>query len=300
MTGTIIPEIFEIFLDKPLVKCYNLVTEVIFDYTAPPKYRPCRENLSRIGDFLIARIKVIALRALALLVCVGASFGVAGAVRADRLSTAETASPESEVSSKSSYSAKKTGISEARVSSEVEAEAAESALSSAPDSEIPPECLIPEAPVSSEQPAPPAETPVVPSVEATPEPPVESQPAPAEPPAPAPSEPSVEPPVSSYTEPQPAPPEVYYTPWEFKYKGVIRWNDWRWTWYSEKVLPGRGLKIPGRHNDENGYVCDGDGYICLSSSDLPRGTVLDTPFGKQGKIYDTGCPHGTIDVYVAW
>lgn len=87
---------------------------------------------------------------------------------------------------------------------------------------------------------------------------------------------------------------------QFKRAGVIHWNGYRWTWYSQRVLPGGGLNIPGRHVDENGYVCDGDNYICLASNDLSKGTVVSTPFGKQGKIYDCGCASGTLDVYVNW
>ena len=91
-----------------------------------------------------------------------------------------------------------------------------------------------------------------------------------------------------------------YTPGQFQNLGVIYYGDYRWTWYSERVLPGGGLKIPGRRTDENGYICDEDGYICLASSTLSKGTILNTPFGKQGKIYDSGCAVGTVDVYVGW
>lgn len=91
-----------------------------------------------------------------------------------------------------------------------------------------------------------------------------------------------------------------YTPGQFQNLGVVYYGDYKWTWYSERVLPGGGLKIPGRHNDENGYICDEDGYICLASSTLSKGTILNTPFGKQGKIYDSGCAVGTVDVYVGW
>lgn len=91
-----------------------------------------------------------------------------------------------------------------------------------------------------------------------------------------------------------------YSDNSFKRMGVIHWESWRWTWYSQRVLPGGGLKIPGRHVDSNGYVCDKNNYICLASSTLSKGTILDTPFGKQGKIYDSGCARGTIDVYVNW
>lgn len=88
------------------------------------------------------------------------------------------------------------------------------------------------------------------------------------------------------------------TPAEFRKAGVIYANGYRYTWYSEKVLPGKALNIPGRHSDGN-FVRDGDGYICVASSDLKKGTVVDTPFGK-GKVYDTGCPSGTIDIYVSF
>jgi len=90
------------------------------------------------------------------------------------------------------------------------------------------------------------------------------------------------------------------TPKAFRRAGVMRWNGWRWTWYSERALPGRGLKIPGRHTDSDGFVCDQDGYICLASGSLKKGTVVDTPFGREGKVYDCGCASNTLDVYVNW
>ena len=94
--------------------------------------------------------------------------------------------------------------------------------------------------------------------------------------------------------------EMLYTADEFKVIGVIRWNGWRWTWYTERILPGYDLKIPGRHNDTDGYVCDENDYICLASSTLKKGTIIDTSLGKQGKVYDAGCAKGTVDVYVNW
>lgn len=94
--------------------------------------------------------------------------------------------------------------------------------------------------------------------------------------------------------------ESLYSATKFRNMGVIHWNGWRWTWYSERVLPGGGLNIHGRHADSSGYICDKNGYICLSSSSLSRGTVIATPFGKNGKVYDSGCASNTIDVYVNW
>ena len=73
------------------------------------------------------------------------------------------------------------------------------------------------------------------------------------------------------------------------------------TWYSQKVLPGGGLNIPGRHVDANGFVCDGDGYIVIASPNLsvyPKGSIIQTTCGV-GKIYDS-CPEGNVDVYTDW
>ena len=104
--------------------------------------------------------------------------------------------------------------------------------------------------------------------------------------------------IKKYTSTYATSSSVLYSANKFKNIGVVYWNGWKWTWYSQRVLPGGGLRIPGRHVDNNGYVCDGNNYICLASSTLPYGTVINTPFGKQGKIYDTGCATDTIDVYV--
>ena len=95
-----------------------------------------------------------------------------------------------------------------------------------------------------------------------------------------------------------------YTPTQFKRAGRIYWRGKSWTWYSQRVLPGRGLKIPGRHVDKNGFVCDKDNYICLASSIKykKQRKILPTPFGKFGKVYDTngGSNSNWRDVYVNW
>lgn len=90
----------------------------------------------------------------------------------------------------------------------------------------------------------------------------------------------------------------FISPETFRYVGTFYWNDFRWTYYSERVLPGGGLNIPGRWSDVY-FVRDGDGCICLASSDFPWGTYLPTPWG-QGRVYDSGCASGTLDVYVTW
>lgn len=93
---------------------------------------------------------------------------------------------------------------------------------------------------------------------------------------------------------------AYYSPEYFCAMGLIDWCGWTWSWYSELVLPGGGLDIPGRHTS-GGYVRDEDGYICLASDVLDYGTVIETPFGSAGRVYDCGVGNDNwIDVYVSW
>ncbi|MFM1602288.1 hypothetical protein ABGF26_04030 [Helcococcus ovis] len=85
----------------------------------------------------------------------------------------------------------------------------------------------------------------------------------------------------------------------FEWLGVIYWNRNKFTYYSERVLPGGGLDIPGRIT-RNGFVTDKDGYIVLASNILvKKGTIIDTPFGAQGKVYDRceACSLDWFDVY---
>lgn len=101
-------------------------------------------------------------------------------------------------------------------------------------------------------------------------------------------------------------PELYeavvadYVPYDLYNQGRLYWGNYQYTWYSERVLPGYELDIEGRYTDADGFVCDDDGYICVAASSLSKGTVVDTPFGRQGKVYDTGCDWGTIDIYTGW
>ena len=91
--------------------------------------------------------------------------------------------------------------------------------------------------------------------------------------------------------------EKLYDLQTFMFNGVINWQGLKFTYYSQSVLPGGGLEIPGRHVNKDGYVSDGDGYIVLAGS-APKGTVYDTPFGYQGKIYDRGTVGNHLDVYI--
>lgn len=77
-------------------------------------------------------------------------------------------------------------------------------------------------------------------------------------------------------------------------------NGYKFTWYSETVLPGPGLNIPGRHVNDEGYVCDEEGNICLASTELAKGTVVKIPFGNGiGVVYDKCVTSGRVlDVYI--
>ena len=91
-----------------------------------------------------------------------------------------------------------------------------------------------------------------------------------------------------------------YSPSEFMNAGVINQGGWTWTYYSERILPGDELWIPGRWTDSDGYVCDENGYVCLASTSVARYSIIETPFGRTGKVYDSGCNYGVMDVYVNW
>ena len=91
------------------------------------------------------------------------------------------------------------------------------------------------------------------------------------------------------------------SPAEFQWLGVVEDDGVTYTWYSENVLPGGGLddlNANGRWSDGD-FVRDGDGYIAVAASDYEKGTVVDTPWG-EGKVYDTGCESGKIDVYTSF
>lgn len=73
------------------------------------------------------------------------------------------------------------------------------------------------------------------------------------------------------------------------------------TWYSTNEGCGQttAVPIPGKHVADDGTIRDEDGYICVASSDLKMYSIVMTSVGP-GKVYDTGCSSGTIDVYTNW
>lgn len=84
----------------------------------------------------------------------------------------------------------------------------------------------------------------------------------------------------------------------FRSQGTTNDGNYDYTWYSQRVLPGGGLSIPGRHVDEDGFVRDESGNLCIAARDLDKGTEVDTPFGKA-VVYDY-CPNGNLDIYTDW
>lgn len=99
------------------------------------------------------------------------------------------------------------------------------------------------------------------------------------------------------------PSYMMYSPGYFKENGVIEYDGYYFTYYSERVLSGEGLYIPGRWTDEYGFVRDGNGCLCLASNTpetMDRFSTVYTPWGL-GVIYDYGTGNDSvIDVYVGW
>lgn len=85
---------------------------------------------------------------------------------------------------------------------------------------------------------------------------------------------------------------------DFKSQGTVSDGEYNYTWYSQRVLPGGGLDIPGRHVDDDGFIRDEDGNLCIASKNLEKGSEVDTPYGK-GIVYDV-CPNDNLDIYTDW
>ena len=83
--------------------------------------------------------------------------------------------------------------------------------------------------------------------------------------------------------------------------GVKQYDGHRETYYSQRVLPGGGLNIPGRHVADDGTIRDKDGYIVVATNYnfISKGSTFLTSLGPA-KVYDTGCNYGTVDIYCNW
>lgn len=92
---------------------------------------------------------------------------------------------------------------------------------------------------------------------------------------------------------------------QLKRKNPVRWHGRKYTYYTSRRFPVHRLPVKGLHLDKNGIWCDKDGYIVLGSSRANRAKrkVFATPFGKYGKVYDTGgasTPGWLCDVATNW
>ena len=81
--------------------------------------------------------------------------------------------------------------------------------------------------------------------------------------------------------------------------GRVKFNGHYESWYSDKVFPGKNLKIPGRHVDKRGLIMDKDGYICVATNLVEMGKKINTSYG-MGKRYDTSTIANTVEIYTHW
>lgn len=88
-------------------------------------------------------------------------------------------------------------------------------------------------------------------------------------------------------------------------KGPVYWRDRKYTYFTSRLCPIWMLPAPGLHIDKDGFWCDKWDYIVLGSS-IPNKKarkVIATPFGKFGRVYDTGgwsTPAWLCDTAVTW
>lgn len=81
--------------------------------------------------------------------------------------------------------------------------------------------------------------------------------------------------------------------------GVNYFNGQKETYYSQRVLPGGGLDIPGRHVASDGTIRDENDYIVVASDRQGKGETGTCSLGEY-KVYDTGVGHDGIDIYTDW
>ena len=81
--------------------------------------------------------------------------------------------------------------------------------------------------------------------------------------------------------------------------------DGMWDFKKENSDKQYKLPVPGLHLDKEGMWCDKWDYIVLGSSvaNKVERKVIATPFGKYGRVYDTGgysTPSWLCDVATSW
>ena len=80
----------------------------------------------------------------------------------------------------------------------------------------------------------------------------------------------------------------------FESQGVVYNGGTRYTWYSSNAA--YHYRTGEWSAGSDGFYRDKNGYLVVASSDYSQGTTVNTPWGP-GKVYDSGCASGTIDMY---
>ena len=88
-------------------------------------------------------------------------------------------------------------------------------------------------------------------------------------------------------------------------RGPVYWRGRKYTYYTSRLCPIYMLPVPGLHLDAEGIWCDIHDYIVIGSSvtNKVNRAVIATPFGKYGRVYDTGgysTPSSLCDTAVCW
>lgn len=75
-------------------------------------------------------------------------------------------------------------------------------------------------------------------------------------------------------------------------------GSWRYTEYYPSENTGAFAYAPDLEITlgADGAYRDQDGYVVVASSSLGKFDTVETPYG-QGKVYDTGCAAGVVDIY---
>ena len=84
-----------------------------------------------------------------------------------------------------------------------------------------------------------------------------------------------------------------------KAKRRVKFEGHDESWYSQKIFPGGGLNIPGRHVDYRGIICDKDGYVCVATKLVAMHNAINTSLGI-GQRYDTCASDNHVQIYTDW
>lgn len=91
----------------------------------------------------------------------------------------------------------------------------------------------------------------------------------------------------------------YSTPYNFKYHGVLHDSEWRYTWYSSRVLWHYRTNEWTAGSD--GIYRDANGYVVVACDAYPEGTILESELFGTCIVLDCGVGRkDTLDVYTNW